>query len=86
MLELEQRIVNIYAILAFGIVAAAGTAFWCQKTKEKKIWRKVGKVDQLWNYPLKSGKGISVTSGDFCKMGLRSGPFKDRIFAVIHSG
>lgn len=72
----------LWALAVTGITFAS-LSLWKQVTRPK--WQRVGTLDQLWIYPLKSGKGISLCSANLQKMGLTAGLFKDRQFCIISS-
>ncbi|XP_036398534.1 mitochondrial amidoxime-reducing component 1-like [Megalops cyprinoides] len=68
---------------AGGIVASLGLGFgYKYLLKPKKVTR-VGVVSQLIIHPLKSGKGLSVTTAECLDMGLKYGELKDRHWLVI---
>lgn len=71
------------ALAVGGVVAAAGVTLVRALSNPK--WQKVGTLDQLWLYPLKSGKGIPVYSAELQKMGMTAGIFQDRQFCVVSS-
>ena len=52
------------------LLAAAGAlaltmSSWWRKKKKKRVWRKVGTVDSLYVYPLKSGRPEKVEEAKF---------------------
>ena len=51
--------------------------------KNKKQWIYVGKLDEIYIFPMKACKPKSVTTAYFEKIGLTSGPFLDRGFSLI---
>ena len=56
-----------------------------KKLNQKSVkWAKVGKVDQLTVYPIKSAKGIDTLSADFKHLGIKAGMFRDRTFCIIN--
>uniref|UniRef100_A0A5F8H631 Mitochondrial amidoxime reducing component 1 n=1 Tax=Monodelphis domestica TaxID=13616 RepID=A0A5F8H631_MONDO len=76
------------AALGLAAVAALGAAAWSTRGRR---WRRrrhrrlqqVGTVAQIWIYPIKSCKGVSVNEADCTEMGLRSGSLRDRFWLVI---
>uniref|UniRef100_A0A8C9RVV6 Mitochondrial amidoxime reducing component 2 n=1 Tax=Scleropages formosus TaxID=113540 RepID=A0A8C9RVV6_SCLFO len=79
---LQHRRAALWAAgLALAAVAALGLA-WSYFRKPRRVTR-VGVVSQLVVHPLKSGKGLSVTSAECLTMGLKYGDLKDRHWLVI---
>lgn len=73
-------------LLLGGISVAAaiwGTVWAVRHYRSSKRWKRVGKVDELWLYPLKSGKGKSVTAAEFQRLGMKAGIFRDRSFCIV---
>ncbi|XP_044530896.1 mitochondrial amidoxime reducing component 2-like [Gracilinanus agilis] len=76
------------AALGLAAVAALGAAAWSTRGRR---WRRrrhrrlqqVGTVAQIWIYPIKSCKGVTVNEADCTEMGLRSGRLRDRFWLVI---
>ena len=48
----------------------------------KNRWIQVGHVDDLFIYPLKGGRGISVNNLDCQVLCARKGPYRDRGFMI----
>nr|XP_005905627.1 PREDICTED: mitochondrial amidoxime-reducing component 1 [Bos mutus] len=46
--------------------------------------QQVGTVSELWIYPIKSCKGVSVDAAECTALGLRSGHLRDRFWLVIN--
>ncbi len=76
----NQRKWSLFILMTLGISLAGLTWFW---ESRKQKWIKVGHVDKLYVYPMKSGRAKDVPMADFAPMGITSGPFVDRSFMVI---
>ena len=72
-------------VLYLGSAAVIGLAniFLYYVYKNKKQWVYVGKLDEIYIFPMKACKPKSVTTAYFEKIGLTSGPFLDRGFSLI---
>ncbi len=69
---------------------AAATSYlaysYLNSNNSNKKWRRVGKVDRLTMFPLKSGAPVDVTgSASFMPMGMKAGTFRDREFCVVRA-
>ena len=51
-------------------------------TTKRRVWKRVGTVDKLYCFPLKSGKGKDCPALTFEELGPRAGPFQDRTFCL----
>ncbi|XP_051004038.1 mitochondrial amidoxime-reducing component 1-like isoform X1 [Acomys russatus] len=73
-------------IAALGLVAVAlGTVAWRHShLRRRRRLQQVGTVAQLWIYPIKSCKGVSVSEAECTDMGLRCGHLRDRFWLVIN--
>ncbi|XP_069340584.1 mitochondrial amidoxime-reducing component 1 [Eulemur rufifrons] len=73
-------------VAALGLAAVAlGAAAWLRgRPGRRRRLRQVGTVGQLWIYPVKSCKGVSVRTAECTAMGLRSGHLRDRFWLVIN--
>ncbi|KAL6037037.1 hypothetical protein STEG23_030152 [Scotinomys teguina] len=72
-------------VAALGLAAVAlGTVAWRSKRRQRRRLRQVGTVAQLWIYPIKSCKGVSVSEAECTAMGLRCGHLRDRFWLVIN--
>ena len=66
-------------IAALGLAAVAlGTVAWRRMRPRRRRLQQVGTVSQLWIYPIKSCKGVSVSEAECTDMGLRCGHLRDR--------
>lgn len=68
-------------IAALGLaVVALGTVAWrhSRLRRRRRRLQQVGTVAQLWIYPIKSCKGVSVSEAECTAMGLRRGHLRDR--------
>ena len=55
-----------------------------KKLTQKSVkWVKVGKVDRLTVYPIKSAKGVDTLSADFKRLGIKAGVYRDRTFCIV---
>ena len=75
--DLSQRPL-IYGLALAGCLSGA----FAYKQGTVRKWKKVGKVDKLYCFPMKSGKAKDCTSLAFEEIGPRAGPFKDRTFCL----
>jgi len=48
-------------------------------------WRRVGRVERITIFPLKSGRAVNVTSATFTPLGLKCGLLRDRSFCVVNA-
>ncbi|CAO2638757.1 Mitochondrial amidoxime-reducing component 1 [Lemmus lemmus] len=73
-------------IAALGLAAVAlGTVAWRRtRPRRRRRLQQVGMVSQLWIYPIKSGKGVSVREAECTAMGLCCGHLRDRFWLVIN--
>ncbi|XP_072265988.1 mitochondrial amidoxime reducing component 2-like [Pyxicephalus adspersus] len=62
--------------------AVAVTWIYVSRRKEKQM-RKVGKISQLFLYPIKSCKGIPLQRAECREYGLKNGEFSDRHWLVV---
>lgn len=76
--DLNQR--PLLCGLTLAGCAAGGLAAYHVLSARK--WKKVGKVDKLYCFPLKSGKAKVCNSLAFEEIGPRAGPFQDRTFCL----
>uniref|UniRef100_A0A8C5JVR0 Mitochondrial amidoxime reducing component 1 n=1 Tax=Jaculus jaculus TaxID=51337 RepID=A0A8C5JVR0_JACJA len=67
-------------VAALGLAALAlGAAAWHRRrSRRPRRLQQVGTVSKLWIYPIKSCKGVSVSSAECTAMGLRCGRLRDR--------
>lgn len=72
-------------VAALGLAAVAlGTVVWRHaRPRRRRRLQQVGTVSELWIYPVKSCKGVSVSEAQCTAMGLRSGYLRDRFWLVI---
>nr|XP_012591022.1 mitochondrial amidoxime-reducing component 1 [Microcebus murinus] len=73
-------------VAALGLaVGALGAVAW-RRSRPRRPGRlqPVGTVAQLWIYPVKSCKGVPVSTAECTAMGLRSGHLRDRFWLVIN--
>lgn len=72
-------------VAALGLAAVAlGTVAWRHaRPKRPRRLQRVGTVSELWIYPVKSCKGLSVSEAQCTAMGLRCGHLRDRFWLVI---
>ncbi|XP_003419931.1 mitochondrial amidoxime-reducing component 1 isoform X1 [Loxodonta africana] len=73
-------------LAALGLAAVAlGAVAWLRaRPWRRRRLQQVGTVAQLWIYPVKSCKGVSVSAAECTSMGLRSGHLRDRFWLVIN--
>ncbi|EDL13080.1 mCG12387 [Mus musculus] len=73
-------------VAALGLAAVAlGTVAWRRaRPRRRRRLQQVGTVAQLWIYPIKSCKGLSVSEAECTAMGLRYGHLRDRFWLVIN--
>lgn len=73
-------------VATLGLVAVAlGTVAWRRaRPRRRRRLQQVGMVAQLWIYPIKSCKGVSVSEAECTAMGLRCGHLRDRFWLVIN--
>jgi len=60
-----------------------GLYYLYQQNKKKSKWVHVGYLDEIFIYPIKGGKGKSVTSAYLGPLGLKSGLLRDREFMIV---
>ena len=60
-----------YLLIGLPVVALAGIGvLWWQRREEKVSCTEVGRVRELWVYPVKSCKGIQLTEAKCFKRGI----------------
>eukprot|EP00091_Calanus_sinicus_P012022 TRINITY_DN27126_c0_g1_i1.p1 TRINITY_DN27126_c0_g1~~TRINITY_DN27126_c0_g1_i1.p1 ORF type:complete len:122 (-),score=20.48 TRINITY_DN27126_c0_g1_i1:95-460(-) len=69
-------------IVAVGAGLVVGVFIWAKR----KRWVKVGQVESLYIFPLKSGAAIESDELKFQSMGPKTGEMIDRGFAVANAG
>lgn len=73
----------VLCAVGIGLVSATLCVGFRYFRRPKKV-RQVGLVSQINVFPLKSGKGLSVTTAQCLEMGLKYGELKDRwVFNII---
>ncbi|KAH0507037.1 mitochondrial amidoxime-reducing component 1 [Microtus ochrogaster] len=73
------------SVAALGLAAVVlGTVAWRRVRPRRRRLQQVGTVSQLWIYPIKSCKGVSVSEAECTDMGLRCGHLRDRFWLVIN--
>lgn len=67
-------------VAALGLAAVAlGAVAWRRaRPGRRRRLQQVGTVSELWIYPIKSCKGVSVDAAECTALGLRSGHLRDR--------
>ena len=60
-----------------------GLYYLYQQTKKLSKWVHVGYLDEIFIFPIKGGKGKSVTSAYLGPLGLKSGLLRDREFMIV---
>ncbi|XP_015280862.1 PREDICTED: mitochondrial amidoxime-reducing component 1-like isoform X1 [Gekko japonicus] len=70
------------ALAAVGAVALGAAAAWRRRRARGELVR-VGSVSELFIYPVKSCRGVSVQRAEVTRMGLRKGDLRDRCWTVI---
>ncbi|XP_026978030.1 mitochondrial amidoxime reducing component 2 [Sagmatias obliquidens] len=75
-------------VAALGLAAVAlGAVAWRRaRPRRRRRLQQVGTVAELWIYPVKSCKGVSVKAAECTALGLRSGHLRDRFWLVIKEG
>ena len=58
-----------------------GLYYWYKNKKIKMV--QVGYLDEIFIFPIKGGKGKSVTSAFLGPLGLKSGLLRDREFMLV---
>ncbi|XP_029084807.1 mitochondrial amidoxime-reducing component 1 isoform X2 [Monodon monoceros] len=73
-------------VAALGLAAVAlGAVAWRRaRPRRRRRLQQVGTVAELWIYPVKSCKGVSVKAAECTALGLRSGHLRDRFWLVIN--
>ncbi|XP_074078815.1 mitochondrial amidoxime reducing component 2 [Macrotis lagotis] len=75
------------ATLGLAAAAALGVAAWNTRGRRRRRGprrlQQVGTVAEIWIYPIKSCKGVSVNEAECTEMGLSSGHLRDRFWLVI---
>ncbi|XP_026978033.1 mitochondrial amidoxime-reducing component 1 isoform X2 [Sagmatias obliquidens] len=73
-------------VAALGLAAVAlGAVAWRRaRPRRRRQLQQVGTVAELWIYPVKSCKGVSVKAAECTALGLRSGHLRDRFWLVIN--
>ncbi|XP_027420285.1 mitochondrial amidoxime-reducing component 1 isoform X2 [Bos indicus x Bos taurus] len=73
-------------VAALGLAAVAlGAVAWRRaRSRRRGRLQQVGTVSELWIYPIKSCKGVSVDAAECTALGLRSGHLRDRFWLVIN--
>lgn len=77
----QPRSTWLGVVAALGLAAVAlGTVAWrrARPRRRRRRLQQVGTVAQLWIYPIKSCKGVSVSEAECTAMGLRCGHLRDR--------
>ncbi|KAM3930303.1 mitochondrial amidoxime reducing component 2 [Leptodactylus fuscus] len=64
-------------------VSVAVTWFFLSRRKKKRQLRRVGEVSQLFLYPVKSCRGISLQEAECREYGLKNGQLRDRHWLVV---
>ncbi|KAG3258054.1 mitochondrial amidoxime reducing component 1, transcript variant X1 [Ictidomys tridecemlineatus] len=72
------------AALGLATVALGAVAWRRARPRKRRPLQQVGTVAQLWIYPIKSCKGLSVSEAECTAMGLRCGHLRDRFWLVIN--
>ncbi|XP_053460202.1 mitochondrial amidoxime-reducing component 1 isoform X3 [Nycticebus coucang] len=72
------------AVLGMAAVVLGAVAWLRGRSRRRRRLQQVGAVAQLWIYPVKSCKGVPVSSAECTAMGLRSGHLRDRFWLVIN--
>lgn len=81
-----EQALQLGVAAALGLAAMAlGTVAWLRAhPRRQQRLQQVGTVAQLWIYPIKSCKGVSVREAECTAMGLRCGHLRDRFWLVIN--
>ena len=77
---------TLTASLATAAAAVAVSGFlWLRRTRQKRLeWRRVGVVERLFIYPLKSGTPLEIRPGAyFDECGIRTAEWEDRGFMIV---
>ncbi|XP_045104953.1 mitochondrial amidoxime reducing component 2-like isoform X2 [Portunus trituberculatus] len=81
-----DRVLKITCVGAgLGAAAVFALAFFRRQRRPvlPEKWEEVGEVCSMTIYPLKSGRGVTVTEGEATSWGLASGELQDRCFMVV---
>ncbi|XP_070624080.1 mitochondrial amidoxime-reducing component 1-like isoform X3 [Bos indicus] len=75
-------------VAALGLAAVAlGAVAWRRaRSRRRGRLQQVGTVSELWIYPIKSCKGVSVDAAECTALGLRSGHLRDRVHGLEIEG
>ena len=72
------------SVLVFSLKKLHEIGFFSVKGKSSPQWKKVGRVDKLFLYPLKGAKGLEKNVSYFGSMGMQSDEgFHDRSFVLV---
>nr|XP_034492072.1 mitochondrial amidoxime-reducing component 1 isoform X2 [Marmota flaviventris] len=75
------------AALGLATMVALGAVAWRRvRPRKRRPLQQVGTVAQLWIYPIKSCKGMSVSDAECTAMGLRCGHLRDRVHGLEIQG
>ncbi|XP_053460206.1 mitochondrial amidoxime-reducing component 1 isoform X7 [Nycticebus coucang] len=74
------------AVLGMAAVVLGAVAWLRGRSRRRRRLQQVGAVAQLWIYPVKSCKGVPVSSAECTAMGLRSGHLRDRVHGLEIEG
>ncbi|XP_054836305.1 mitochondrial amidoxime reducing component 2-like [Eublepharis macularius] len=75
------RLAWLCAVAAVGVALGVAAA-WRRRRPGRRLVR-VGTVSELFIYPVKSCRGVSVQRAEVTELGLRKGDLRDRCWTVI---
>ncbi|XP_072929989.1 mitochondrial amidoxime reducing component 2 [Epargyreus clarus] len=71
------------AIATAGVLGAGYAYYRYQKNKLPTVWTHVGKLEDLYVYPIKSCGPVTVDRADCTYLGLKDGWLRDRVLMVV---
>lgn len=81
---IRNNVVGVGLAGTVGIAGALSGYFYAnrQHRQAKPMFHRVGIVDQLWIYPVKSCRPIAVKEAEFGPLGLSQDGVRDRVFLI----
>ena len=80
---LQQLVVG--AVLAAATATVYGAIWWYRRTT-RPVFKPVGKVSEIWIHPIKSCRGLKVSSAECTPAGLYSNGLYDRYEVPLTPG
>lgn len=69
--------------VGIGLSAALAVKVYKYGKREPKLWKKVGVLEEITYFPLRSCRGIVLWQGFCGEFGIKEGNFHDRIFQLV---